>query len=145
MRDNESGNHDGSSCSFCSGETVSIASEMQAIVLGAAEPVRPGDTVKAQQRRAWDALRRPAWWRLRAAWYGDADCWSARAVDDMRLRDRARREREGTLRDAAADLGALYAAIARHPDMDRARADHLFDLAGALGSGRGPVADREEG
>jgi len=145
MRDYRSGIRDGSSCSFCSGETMSIASEMQTLVYEAAAPVRPGDTVKAQQRRAWAALQRPAWWRLRAAWYGEADCWSGRAVDDMRQRDRARREREASLRDAAEDLGALYAHIARHPDMDRARADRLLDVAGALGAGDRAVARPDEG
>lgn len=124
---------------------MSIASEMQSLVFEAAEPVRPGDTVKAQQRRAWIELQRPPWWRLRAAWYGEADCWSGRAVDDMRQRDRARREREASLRDAAEDLGALYARIARHPDVDRTRSDHLLDVAGALGSGGGSLAHREKG
>lgn len=124
---------------------MSIASEMQALVYAAAEPIRPGDTVKAQQRRAWEALQRPAWWRLRAAWYGEADCWSGRAVEDMRKRERARREKEGRARDAAADLGALYASIAKHPDLDRTRADHLLDLAGSLGAGGRPVAGRETG
>lgn len=145
MRDHRSGFSDGPSCRVCSKEPMSIAAEMQHVVYLAAEPVRAGDTVKAQQRRAWEALRRPAFWRLRAAWYGEADCWSARAVEDMRQRDLARREREGRARDAAEDLGALYAAIARHPDVGGARADHLLDLARACGAGDRPVAGREEG
>lgn len=145
MRDYRSGNHDGSSCRVCSGDDMSIGSEMQAIVWGAAEPIQPGDTVKAQQRRAWAALRNPPWWRLRAAWYGEADCWSARAVEDMRQRDRARREREAKLRDAAEDLGALYARIARHPDLDRARAGRMLDLAGALGAVDRAMDHQDEG
>jgi hypothetical protein len=124
---------------------MSIATEMQGIVLGAAAPVRPGDTVKAQQRRAWETLKRPAWWRLRAAWYGEAECWSARAVEDMRRRDHARREKEGRARAAAESLGAIYASLAERPDMDRARADHLLDVAGALGARRGPVDIADEG
>lgn len=112
---------------------MSIASEMRHVVYLAAEPVRPGDTVKAQQRRAWETLQRPAWWRLRAAWYGEAESWSARAVEDMRKRDLARREREGRARDAAERLSAIYADIAGRPDLDRARAAELFHAAGALG------------
>jgi hypothetical protein len=138
MRDHQSGIHDGSSCSVCSGEEGMIAAEMQALVHGAAVPVMPGDTVKAQQRRAWEALGRPTWWRLRAAWYGEAECWSAAAVEDMRRRERARREREANARDQARELGSVYAGIVDRMLADGANVDspevaRLLDAARALG------------
>jgi hypothetical protein len=139
MRDNQSGIHDRSSCSFCSGEDMSIAAEMQAIVQGAAMPVTPGETVKAQQRRAWEALGRPRMWRLRAAWYGEAGCWGGRAIEDLRRRECARCEREANAREHAHALGTLYAGIADRlcssgTDEDRGRAAALLDLARRLGA-----------
>lgn len=110
MRNNQSGNHDKSSCPICSGENM-IAGEMQRVVLGAAAPIRPGDTVKAQLNRAWEALGRPQFWRVRAAWYGEAGCWSATAVDDMRRRSRARLEREARAREHAKEAAATLRAL----------------------------------
>lgn len=60
----------------------------------------------------------------------------------MSFRDTVRQEAERKIDARAADagdlkpewLGALYARIARHPDLDRARAGRLLDLAGALGA-----------
>lgn len=121
-----------------------LAAEMKEIVFAAAAPAKVGERQKAQLVRAWEALSKPPFWRVKAAWQGAAGSWTGVAIEDMRQRDRARRQREESARDAAADLGALYAAIARRPDMDRARADHLLDVAGALGAVDRPVA-REEG
>lgn len=118
---------------------MSIAAEMQSIVFSAAEPIRPGDTVKAQQRRAWGTLGRPPFWRLRAAWYGEAECWSGRAIEDLRRRARARQEREENAREQAEQLGATYAAFAESlrkedPDKYRERADRLEHMARRLGA-----------
>lgn len=148
MRDYQSENHDRSSCSFCSEESMSIAAEMQSIVFSAAEPIRAGDTVKAQQRRAWSALGRPPFWRLRAAWYGEAECWSGGAIEDLRRRARARQAKEEHAREQAQQLGSTYAAFAeslRAEDANRYgdHADGFERLARRLGSVDRPVAETE--
>ncbi len=54
-----------------------------------------GKTVAAQVRQAARHLGYPADdWRVREAWYGRAGAWSAAAVDDLRRRFAAWRERE---------------------------------------------------
>lgn len=63
-----------------------LASEMQAIVRSAAAPVLPGDSVKAQLRRAHQCLGQPKFWRVRAAWHGEAGSWSGDAVSEFRER-----------------------------------------------------------
>ena len=150
MREKQSPKHDSASCSVRSDEAVSLAAEMQGLVYGAAEPVRPGETVKAQQRRAWEALRRPPYWRVRAAWYGEAGCWSGVAVDDMRRRARALRKQEAGTREQARSLEALYATVAERlrasPDAefhsnDIAALLHAARVFGAVGR---PVADAAE-
>jgi hypothetical protein len=70
---------------------VLIAVEAQGIVFDAAKPIFPGEGAKAQMRRAWAALGRPQFWRVRSAWYGEAGVWTAVALEDLRQRDRARR------------------------------------------------------
>lgn len=63
-----------------------IAAEMLGLVREAAQPVAAGESIKAQIRRAWIALGRPDFWRVRAAWHGEAGKWTASAVDDFRAR-----------------------------------------------------------
>lgn len=89
-----------------------LASEMRRMVFGAAAPVAPGETIKAQQRRAWEALSKPPFWRLRAAWYGDAGKWTGTAIEDMRRRDAARRRKQEASRDQARELAFIYATAA---------------------------------
>ncbi|UDL95477.1 hypothetical protein LGH83_04450 [Lichenihabitans sp. PAMC28606] len=73
-----------------------IAFEIQTICRRAAEPVAPGESIKAQLRRAWVNLGRPPMWRLRAGWYSDnAGNWSAAAVADFQSRYLALIERKG--------------------------------------------------
>lgn len=149
MGDYTSENHDRSSCSICSEESMSIAAEMQSIVFTAAEPVPAGASVKAQQLRAWKALGRPPFWRLRAAWYGEAECWSGKAIEDLRRRARARQEREENAREQAQQLGSKYAAFAESlreadPDKHRHRADEFGRLASRLGASYSAV-DQAEG
>jgi hypothetical protein len=68
---------------------TAISREGYTIVRQAALPVQPGDTVKAQINRAYVALGRPPFWRVKAAWYGESGSWSAAAMRD--LQDRYRR------------------------------------------------------
>lgn len=65
------------------------ADEMQRIAFGAAAPVTPGESVKAQMLRAWRALGKPPYWRLKDAWLGYAGKWRDEAVDDFRQRAQA--------------------------------------------------------
>lgn len=146
MRDQVESIHDKSSCRICSSEPMTIAAEMQTVVLRAAEPVLAGETIKSQQRRAWERLQRPSFWRLRAAWYGEAGCWSARAVEDMRRRDAARRQKEAKARDHIDQLGTLFAGVAArlqagpHADFHQHDVDALLHAARALGVGDIPLA-----
>ena len=135
-----------SSFNKCSGELMEVlALEMKQIVRSASEPISAGETVKGQMRRAWERLRRPPWWRVKAAWYGEAGRWSGQAIEDMRRRYETRQSKEAKGRAQATELGQLYAAIA-----DRlAETDahfHREDIAGlkhaarALGALDSPVA-----
>lgn len=72
-----------------------ISAEMKALVIEAAEPMRAGESVKSIIRRAHQRLGRPKYWRVEAAWKGEAGEWSAAALEEFRarLRDlRAQRE-----------------------------------------------------
>jgi hypothetical protein len=111
--------------------SASIASEAQRLVMGAAEPVSAGETVKAQMRRAWERLGRPSWWRIRAAWYGEASCWSAAALED--LRNRAGRWSDKQRESGRAEAENLAAVLSRFLEADAPAAPHLAreDLAQA--------------
>lgn len=126
-----------------------IAREMKAIVRFAAEPVPAGETVKGQIRRAWEALGRPAEWRVRAAWHGEAGHWIAAAADDFRGRYDAlveRRARQRAIREAteaARDREEAASVVAR---LDRLRAalsaadpDFYREDIAALGIVLGPL------
>ncbi len=63
-----------------------LADELRRLVREAAKPVEAGETIKAQIRRAWMTLGRPDYWRVRAAWHGEAGRWTASAVEDFRAR-----------------------------------------------------------
>ncbi len=59
-----------------------------------------GKTVAAQVRQAARNLGYPAEsWRVREAWYGRAGAWSAAAVDELRRRFTAWRERADVVTD----------------------------------------------
>ena len=117
-----------------------IAAEMRCLVREAAQPVAAGESIKGQVRRAWVTLGRPDFWRVRAAWHGEAGKWLASAVEDFR--DRARRLEASKARaDAetdAASLSRAAAALERRGDAAggkdaetlRRLADVLRDLAG---------------
>ncbi len=70
-----------------------IGLEVRTICRRAAEPVRPGESIKTQLRRAWSNLERPPFWRLRSGWYGEGGGWSAAAVADFQRRYLAMTER----------------------------------------------------
>lgn len=81
---------DNPSYKFCSREdevSQSIAAEAQRMVFEAAMPVTPGKSIKAQLRDAARALGyRDGDWRIRAAWYLEAGCWSSEAIELLRMR-----------------------------------------------------------
>ena len=123
------------------GMSAALAVEAQTIVQRAAEPIRAGETVKAQMRRAWMNLGRLPQWRVRAAWYGEAGCWSAAAMQDLREREArwsAREEEAG--REEARALVAVLSRFAA-PDAeegsaaDRAAIAEARDLIRRLGAG----------
>ena len=91
---------------------TAIALEMRRLAREAAVPVHPGETIKAQQRRGWEALKRPPFWRFRAAWYGEAGCWSAVAFEDLRRRNAERRKKEAKARETAMGLSEIYRTAA---------------------------------
>ena len=124
--------------------SASIASEAQRIARDAATPISAGDTIKAQLRRAWVNLGRPAYWRVRAAWYGESGCWSAAAFEDFRARYRAWRERqEEKGRTEAATLFRLLlerrdALAAIDSEFHRDEIERLSRALRAMGGNPGP-------
>ncbi len=106
-----------------------IAAEIRTICRHASEPIRPGDTVKEQIRRAWMALDRPAFWRVRSGFYGEGGTWSAAAVADFQARYRtlmARRVRED---DAAKAVERVKQGRGAPTDVELARDDYRTLLA----------------
>lgn len=127
-----------------------LAAEMQAIARSAAEPPAVGDTIKAQMRRSWAALRNPPWWRVRAAWYGDAGCWSGRAIEDFRARHAARLAKEEAGRAKASAIASLLVSTANRleavdADFHGAEIDRLRRMAGRIGAQNSAVASRGRG
>lgn len=99
-----------------------LAAEMQSLVRDAATPVRGGETVKGQMRRAWSALGRPDFWRVRSAWHGEAGRWTGDAIEDFRARGRqlaATRAERGSQERAGAPAKARQ--VAERWDMGEAR------------------------
>lgn len=139
---------DKSSFRMRSGEqmSVAIAAEAQRIVRDAARPIEPGEGVKAQLRRAWSALGRPPYWRVRAAWYGESGSWSAQAFEDLRARYRNWEGRQEARGRAEADtarqrLVALREALAQgDPDFHRDTIDALERALRGMGREVCPVA-----
>lgn len=135
--------------SFSKGSTdmsASIAREAKGIVRCAAAPVSPGEGIKAQMTRAWKELGRPAWWRLRAAWYGEAGSWSAVAMDDLRERERRRSQRIASASASAVKLAEQYlTAAARLESIDAEfyseNIEGLRALARTLGQRSAPGVD----
>ena len=98
----------------CSGAELraNIAKEMRKTVIEAAEPAVPGEGVKQALLRAHRNLGRPKFWRVRAAWKGEAGDWSAHAVEDFRERiDALRKQRLRRERQEASELGQRIASL----------------------------------
>lgn len=126
--------------------TSTIAQEARDIVLGAAEPVKPGEGVKAQMNRAARALGfAVGHWRVRAAWYGEAGCWSARAFEDLRARwkrfeaEQERKARAEALTQAVRLAALVEAMNASDPDFHSPQTDCLLSQIHALGNGGRPL------
>ena len=91
-----------------------------------------GKTVAAQVRQAARHLGYPADdWRVREAWYGRAGAWSAAAVDELRRRHTAWRDRADVMTDPltlAQRVGAvrlLLTELERHVAVLEAEVAHL--------------------
>lgn len=101
-------------CSGSESVSASIAAEAQRYVRDAAGPIRAGESVKAQLRRSAANLSPCPHWRIRAAWYGEAGCWSATALEDLRARWSAWKSRQEAKQEAKlhAETALLRAQIA---------------------------------
>lgn len=102
---------------------TAIATEARDIVWAAAEPVRPGELVKTQMRRSWENLGRPAWWRLKAAWYGEAGSFSAAAIADLQNRYTTWKASEARRAQQAAATRELIRNNGRRAAVENARAE----------------------
>lgn len=103
-----------------------IAIDAESMVKEAANPVQPGETVKAQLNKAALNLGYAAGdWRVKAAWYGEAGCWGAATFRNLQERYEAWRERQERranerASNAAAVLRSLRATLAEaDPDFHR--------------------------
>ena len=119
-----------------------IADELQRYVRAAAEPVKPGETVSAQMRRAQQRLQLK-WWRLKACWYGEAGCFSAAAANEVQTQFGNWRAREQARAAEAAQTERLIRQQRDAAALAAARTEHLKALAqielrlAAMGIGRG--------
>lgn len=107
-----------------------IADDLKAKVREAAGS-GAGRTIKAQQNDAARNLCYPiGHWRVKAAWKGEAGCWSAAAVEEFNYRFEAWKLRSApapTLQDA---FKALHAALANShdPDFNKPAIDALAEI-----------------
>lgn len=123
-----------------------VALDAQSIVFAAADPVQPGETVKAQMNRAARNLGFKAGdWRVKAAWYLEAGCWSAALFRDFEERFEqwnARHERRARQHaaNAIAPLLALRASYAESdPDFYREQIVALDAALAGMGAGTRPL------
>ncbi len=106
-----------------------IATEMQSLVRHAAEPIKAGETVKAQMVRSWERLGRPTWWRIKACWYGESGGFSAQAVRDIQARYRLWREAETRRAAHAAEVEQLTRDRLDREALEATRAEYRSELA----------------
>ena len=115
-----------------------VAARMQAIVYDAANPVSPGEKIKAQINKAWANLGRPRFWRVIAAWKGEAGSWSGAACYDFEARyaalqaRKARIAKEGDLAHAAKLEAAASALERADEEFHSAEVTRLRSLARSL-------------
>lgn len=118
--------------------SAAVAQRMQEIVFDAAAPVQPGEKIKAQVNKAWANLSRPRFWRVVAAWKGEAGPWSAAACYDFEARyaafkeRRKRAAREADLTHAARLEAAATALENADGDFHSAEITRLRGLANSL-------------
>lgn len=101
-----------------------IALEMAMLVQDAAKPVEPGESVKAQINKAWENLGRPPYWRVRAAWWGEAGRWVGTALEEFRARKTALDNKRRGIEDAksrARDAASGPEARAMRQNLPRLR------------------------
>ena len=106
-----------------------IAAEIRTICRHASEPIRAGETVKEQIRRAWMALDRPAFWRVRSGFYGEGGTWSAAAVADFQARYRTLMGRRVRAADAARAVDRVKQGKAAPTNVELARDDYRTLIA----------------
>lgn len=124
---------------------TAIAAELEGLVKRAAHPLRPGEGVTAQMRRAWRALGQPDWWRFRAAWYGQAhEGWAVGVVDDLRRRY-ARWEQEQEEETTRANTTATTALAALRTRLAEADADFFGEQIAAIDAAIGRQGNRAAG
>lgn len=99
-----------------------IADEAQSMVFEAAGHVPAGKGIYWQMRQSSRELgysRDGVHWRVRAAWYGEAECWSAKAFEELRKRFSEWKAKRKRLSDNALDNVALVAALKYETMADR--------------------------
>ena len=106
-----------------------IAAEIRTICRHAAEPIHPGETVKHQIRRAWEALQRPPFWRVRSGFYGEGGTWSAAAVADFQARYRALMARRVRQHDTAKAVAQMKRGGGAPTDLELAREEYRTLIA----------------
>lgn len=106
-----------------------IAAEIRTICRHAAEPVEPGDTVKQQIRRAWEALQRPPFWRVRSGFYGEGGGWSAAAVADFQMRYRTLMERRSRRAEQVQAVKRAKRGPGAPTELERARDEYRTLIA----------------
>ena len=123
-----------------------VALECQEIVRGAAAPVQPGETIKAQINRSCEALQFPrGHWRVVESWYGRAGCFSAEAYRDLRRRyehwkDKQDRLAKEEARLHAARLSRISEALSETDEnFHRADIDALQHAISQLSGGHRPL------
>ncbi len=107
-----------------------IADEARTIVREAAKPIAPGQTVGAQINAACKALGYPRGsWRVQAAWYGNAGCWSAAAITELQTRFVSWREAQTRQTTSALETERARQAATHRAALEQSRIDHLAALA----------------
>ena len=108
--------------------TTTVRDQLQSYVRMPALPIMPGETVAAQMRKSWERLGRPKWWRLKAAWYGEAGSFSAAAAQDIQNRFLAWREAEAKRSTSAAETERARQMTLDRALLERTRAEHVAAL-----------------
>lgn len=107
-----------------------IADEARTIVRQAAKPIMPGQTVGAQIDAACKALGYPRGsWRITAAWYGNAGCWSAAAITELQKRFVSWRDAQDRRSADALATERVRQAASRRAALEQSRIDHIAALA----------------